>query len=84
LGAWDSLAMAITSVALTRSLQNPSHWMWSFVLTLIGGVWIVDLCPWTGCPDWYCLLPSWLWIWESLICFTRFFYLICYPFSSFW
>jgi hypothetical protein len=27
LGAWDSLAMAITSVALTRSLQNPSHWM---------------------------------------------------------
>ncbi|CAO3596010.1 unnamed protein product [Absidia cylindrospora] len=27
LGAWDSLMMAFTSVALTRSLQNPSHWM---------------------------------------------------------
>ncbi|KAI8329316.1 hypothetical protein BC941DRAFT_443224 [Chlamydoabsidia padenii] len=25
--AWDSVMMAITSVALTRSLQNPSHWM---------------------------------------------------------
>ncbi|ORX59585.1 hypothetical protein DM01DRAFT_1333053 [Hesseltinella vesiculosa] len=27
LGAWDSLAFAISSLALTRTLQNPSNWM---------------------------------------------------------
>ncbi|KAI8096786.1 uncharacterized protein BX664DRAFT_324827 [Halteromyces radiatus] len=27
ISAWESVVLAITSVALTRSLQNPSHWM---------------------------------------------------------